>query len=317
MTKQYGILAYPAKHSLSPVVQNAAFKEIGIDAQFGVFEIPENEFAAFMEQVRSEPKGVFADAKTDLPVTHSAYSPCVISGLSVSAPYKEVIMNYMNEIDEDAKKIGAVNTVVNRGGFLYGYNTDFIGAVKALKDVLVTLRNKKFVIVGAGGAARAVVYGILKEGGIVEIYNRTTRPSGRASQQAVRPLGRTPSSKAKELADYFGKMFGVEIASGDLKDMTATSGDALIQTTSIWITEPGSSVESLFPKDFVKKFKVVMDIVHKPLITPVLAAAKDYGIPIISCNRMFLYQALEQFKLWTGKEAPRKVMEDTLNKILA
>lgn len=282
MTKQYGILAYPAKHSLSPVVQNAAFSYLNIDAQFGVFEIPENEFAAFMEQVRNDP----------------------ISGLSVSSPYKEVIMNYMNEIDEDAKKIGAVNTVVNRGGFLYGYNTDFIGAVKALKDVLVThsayatcVRDKKFVIIGAGGAARAVTYGILKESGIVEIYNRT-------------------SSKAKELADYFGKMFGKNILSGDLKDMMATSGDALIQTSSIWITEPGSVIENLFPKDFVKKFKVVMDIVYKPLITPVLAAAKDYGITAISGDKMFLYQAQEQFKLWTGKEAPREVMEDTLNKIL-
>jgi shikimate dehydrogenase len=275
MTKQYGILAYPAKHSLSPAVQNAAFSSLKIDAQFGVFEIQENELPAFMEQVRNDP----------------------ISGMSVSSPYKEIIMNYMNEMDEDAKKIGAVNTVVNRGGFLYGYNTDFIGATKALVDATGSLKDKKFVIIGAGGAARAVVYGILKEGGIVEIYNRT-------------------SGKAKELADYFGKMFGVKITSGDLKDVVPVTGDALIQTTSIWITKPGSSVEDLFPRDFVKNFKVVMDIVHKPLITPVLAAAAYYGIPIICCDRMFLYQAFEQFKLWTGKEAPREVMEAELRRVL-
>ena len=153
------------------------------------------------------------------------------------------------------------------------------------------------MIIGAGGAARAVVYGILKEGGIVEIYNRT-------------------SGKANGLADYFGKMFGVNIISGDLKDMLSVTGDALIQTTSIWITEPGSVVEDLFPRDFVKNFKVVMDIVHKPLITPVLAAAKEYGIQIISCDKMFLYQAFEQFKLWTGKEPPREVMGETLKKSL-
>ena len=275
MTKQYGILAYPAKHSLSPAVQNAAFSHLGIDAQFGIFEIQENELPAFMEQVRNDP----------------------ISGMSVSSPHKEVIMNYMNEVNEDAKKIGAVNTVVNRGGFLYGYNTDFIGAVKALIDVLESLKDKKFVVIGAGGAARAVVYGILKEGGIVEIYNRT-------------------SGKAKELADYFGKMFGADIKSGDLGEMLSATGDALIQTTSIWITKPGSSVEDLFPRDFVKNFKVVMDMVHKPLITPVLAAASYYGISIICCDKMFLYQAFEQFKLWTGKEPPREVMEVELKKSL-
>ncbi|MEK7547640.1 MAG: shikimate dehydrogenase [Patescibacteria group bacterium] len=275
MTKQYGILAYPAKHSLSSAVQNAAFSYLKIDAQFGVFEIQENDVAAFMERVKNDP----------------------ISGLSVSSPYKEVIMNYIDEVDEDAKKIGAVNTVVNRGGVLCGYNTDFIGATKALADAFGNLKNKKFVIIGAGGAARAVVYGILKEGGIVEIYNRT-------------------SGKANGLADYFGKMFGVNIISGDLKDMLSVTGDALIQTTSIWITEPGSVVEDLFPRDFVKNFKVVMDIVHKPLITPVLAAAKEYGIQIISCDKMFLYQAFEQFKLWTGKEPPREVMGETLKKSL-
>ena len=112
MTKKYGILAYPAKHSLSPVMHNAAFKALAVDAEYGVFEVPENELPAFMEQVKHEP----------------------IDGFSVSLPYKEVMLNYMNEVDEDARKIGAVNTVVNRGGFLYGHNTDFIGSNTALEE---------------------------------------------------------------------------------------------------------------------------------------------------------------------------------------
>src|SRR3989338_5066305 len=150
MTKKYGILAYPAKHSLSPVMHNAAFKALALDAEYGVFEVPENELPAFMEQVKHEP----------------------IDGFSVSLPYKEVMLNYMNEVDEDARKIGAVNTVVNRGGVLYGYNTDFIGSNRALEEVCGDLNDRKAVVLGAGGAARAIIYGLLKEGSEVVVVNR-------------------------------------------------------------------------------------------------------------------------------------------------
>lgn len=274
MMKQYGILGYPAKHSLSPAVQNAAFRACGIDAQYGIFEIPENELAAFMEQVKHEP----------------------IYGLSVTAPYKEIVMQYLNEVAEDARKIGTVNTVVNRGGLLYGYNVDYIGLIKALKEVFFNLRGQRVCVIGAGGAARAAVYGLLKEGAEVAIFNRTPE-------------------RAKSLADEFGRMFGVKVESGSLNggDM---SGDILIQTSSIWIIEPEAKIEDLIAMKVLDQFKVVMDIIYKPLKTPLIVAAEHLGKKTITGDKMFLYQAVEQFKLWTGKEAPLSAMEEALKNML-
>ncbi|MDA1060939.1 MAG: shikimate dehydrogenase [bacterium] len=275
MSKRYGILANPAKHSLSPVVQNAAFKALGIDAQFGIFEVPENEFSTFMDRVKHDP----------------------IYGLSVSSPYKRDVMEYLNEIDEDAKKIGAVNTVVYKGGYLYGYNVDYIGINKALAESCGDLKGKRVVIVGAGGAARAAVYGLLKDGAQVSIYNRTTET-------------------ARELANIFSAMFGVNIVSGGLSDMLNVEADILVQTTSIWIDDPDAKLEELLPPDYLKKFEVVMDIVYKPLITPLIEAAKSLGIKTVTGDKMFLYQAVEQFKLWTEKEAPVDAMRAALDEVL-
>lgn len=274
MTEQYGILAYPAKHSLSPAIHNAAFEYLGADARFGFLEVPDNELPAFMETVLTEP----------------------INGLAVSLPYKEVVMSYMDEIDEDARKIGAVNTIVNKGGVLYGYNTDYIGFTKALEEVAGDIAGKSAVVIGAGGASRGVVYALLKAGAQVSIFNRT-------------------KEKANELADYFANLFGVDIGSGSLEEIT-DSGDILINTTSAWLNDEESKIEDLMPEDLVAGYEFVMDIVYKPLITPLIAAAQKAGAKAITGEKMFLYQAAEQCKLWTGKDAPVEVMETVLNKFL-
>jgi len=272
MSKKYGILAHPAKHSLSGVMQNAAFKAVGIDAQYGLFDIPVEGLDEFMDYVKHEP----------------------IYGLSVSFPHKGNVMKYMNEIHEDAQKIGAVNTVVNKGGFLYGYNTDFTGSNKALEEVVGRLKGKKVAVLGAGGAARAVAYGLLKEGAEVSIYNRS-KPN------------------AKELADYFSGLFGVEVVAGTLDEMAEIEhGDILIQTTSIWMTPDEAKLEDLIPESVVAKFDVMEDIVYVPLKTPLIKAAERLKKTVITGDKMLLYQGMEQFKLWTKKEAPVKVMRTEL-----
>ena len=268
MTKRYGILAYPAKHSLSPALHNAAFKALGIDAAFEFFEIPEEDFDGFMKSLVENG----------------------ISGLAVSLPYKETIMKYLDEVDEAAKEIGAVNTVVNRDGRLYGYNTDYIGVERALEGI--ELKNKSCVVIGAGGAARGVLYALLKKGARVGVYNRT-------------------KAKAEELAKYFEKIFAVEIEHGDLQEMTESEGDILINTSSIWL-DGSAKLEDLVPEAYIKKFSVVMDIIYKPLITPLIEAAKKVGASGLTGDKMFLYQAMEQFKLWTGKEAPEEAFSYAL-----
>ncbi len=263
--KTYGILAYPAKHSLSPIMFNAAFKAAGVDAQYGVFEIPENEFGSFMKQVRDDE----------------------IAGLSVSLPYKEVILAQMNEVDEDARKIGAANTVVNEGGLLKAYNTDFIGFNKAVGNVM----GMSVVVMGAGGAARAIVYGLKKAGAEkIVILNRDVE-------------------KAMKLADEFG------VTGAGLEKKMEFGGDLLVQASSIWILNPDLSEEKVrefCPEEFVAKFSMVTDIIYKPKMTPILKIAERLGKKVVTGDRMLLYQAAEQFKLWTGKEAPVYVMGSAL-----
>ncbi len=257
MTKKYGILAFPVNHSLSPLIHNAAFKERGIDGEYGVFEVNEIGLQNFMEFVKAEP----------------------ISGLSVSLPHKVNIMQYMHVIDDDAKSIGAVNTVLNNRGTLYGYNTDFAGSNAALGEI----KGKKFAILGAGGAARAIVYGILKEGGAATVYNRSF-------------------DKAKKLADDLGAK------AGDFSNIQG--GDVLIQATSIWIHDPLAT--EIVPSSVVEKFDTIMDIVYSPLKTPLLELAESLGKKVITGDKMFLHQAAKQFEIWTDQKAPVELMQKLL-----
>ncbi|MBD3360747.1 shikimate dehydrogenase [Candidatus Peregrinibacteria bacterium] len=278
--KQYGILAYPAKDSLSPVIHNAAFKALELDAQYGVYEIPEEKLAEFMKTVKHEP----------------------IDGLSVSLPYKESIINFINKLGEDAEKIGAVNTINNKGGFLWGYNTDFIGAINTLKEAVDDLDEKTAVVLGAGGSARAVIYGLLKEGAHVWIKNRT-------------------KEKADQIAMEFAEMFGREVHSVSWEEKA--TGDILINATSFWVNYPKpEKLPAFCDQNFVDEFSVVMDISYNvkgfedPLITPLLKVARKLGKSVLTGDKMLLYQAIEQFKIWTEKEPPVDVMRKSLDKAL-
>jgi shikimate dehydrogenase len=258
--KKFGILAFPAGHSLSPVMFEAA------GVKYGVFEIPEEEFSDFMKARNFD-------------------------GLSVSLPYKERVMEFLDEVSDDARKIGAVNTVVRSEDGLKGFNTDWIGAVEALREGMKdhSFDGKKIIVLGAGGAARAIVYGLLKEGASVTVLNRDL-------------------NEAQKLADDFGVEVGL-LSSADGREC-----DVLIQATSVWLTA-GLDVK-IVPDSFVvelgAKGGLVMDIVYKPLMTPLLEVAKEAGCRIVTGEKMLLNQACEQFKIWFGKEAPSKEMGEAL-----
>ncbi len=279
--KKYGILAFPAKHSLSPVIHNAGFQKLGLDSEYKIFEIKESEFADFMIKLKEE------DSK--------------IRGLSVSLPYKEKVIEYLDEVDEHAKLIGAVNTIVRKENKLIGTNTDFLGSNEALKKVTGNLNGKRIVNIGAGGASRGIIYGLLTEGAKVEIYNRSI-------------------DKAKSLSEEFSEKFGVEIKYGDLDEMKkANDAEVLIQSTSIWTLNRNISkeeIEEFLPMDFLNKFGTVMDIVYKPLMTPLLKRAKELGKKIVTGEKMLLYQAIAQFEIWTNKTSPITEMEAALGNAL-
>lgn len=208
-----------------------------------------------------------------------------IRGLGVSMPHKIEIMQYLDVIDETASQIGAVNTVVNDDGRLTGYNTDWIGAVRALQEK-VDIAGQRSVVVGAGGAARAIVYGLVKEGSQVTVYNRT-------------------ASKGEKLAQDLGARFG-----GDLIGLNSLEDyDILVNATAVGFHAPD---ESVIPSAILREGTVVLDVVFIPPQSKLVKDAESRGCTAISGIRMLVHQAAYQFELYTGRPAPFETMEAAL-----
>ncbi|MBI5754795.1 shikimate dehydrogenase [Candidatus Peregrinibacteria bacterium] len=271
----YGILGHPTGHSLSPILHNAAFRALGIHARFEIFDVAPSRLPAFFKRMRRAP----------------------IHGLAVSLPYKERVLEYLDSFDSSTQKIGAVNTVYNENGVLRGFNTDFSGAISALTKAcsataLHELRGKTVVVIGAGGAARAIVYGLQQEGAEVIILNRT-------------------QSKADTLARDFG------CQSGELSTLFQWQPNILINATSVGM-EPNIESISCDPHYFrvAPRHLLVFDIVYRPRITQFLRLAQEAGLSILTGDSMLLHQGAVQFKIWTGKSAPISVMKKTLDEAL-
>jgi shikimate dehydrogenase len=267
--KIYGIVGHPVIHSLSPAMHNAAFKAEGIDTEYKLFDIdPEDEdnLANFCYE-------------TDINN---------IAGFSVTMPYKQTIIQYMDNYDPLAKIVGSVNTVANEDSHLNGYNTDATGAIRALQEK-TDIKGEKTLIMGAGGAARAIAYSLKEFGVDVYIFNRT-------------------KEKAKALADEFD----LEII--DFLKIPQANFDIIINATPIGMLP--NTEESLLHADQISKSCLVMDIVTSPMETQLLKEAKKAGAETITGERMLLHQACGQFEIWFGKTAPIEVMEKALYKNL-
>jgi shikimate dehydrogenase len=263
------IIGDPVAHSLSPPIHNAAYKELGIDDQYHYIarQIKPAELATFMDTVRTSD----------------------IRGLSCTAPHKVAIMDYMDEIDEVARKIGAVNTVVNDNGQLKGYNTDWLGAVLPLEK-FAPLKDQKVALLGAGGAARAIAYGMTTKGAQLTIYNRTL-------------------DKAHELAAEFGAQGAALADPASIKDM-----DVIINATSVSM-HPQDDKTPL-PPEFITSNQIVFDSIYTPYDTQLLREAQQQGAQVVHGTEMLLQQAVAQFKLYTGYDAPEETMRTALQKAL-
>jgi shikimate dehydrogenase len=212
-----------------------------------------------------------------------------IVGSAVSMPHKEEVMKYLDKIDPTAKKIGAVNTIANTNGVLTGYNSDWIGAIEALKEV-TDLKNKNVVLIGAGGAARAIAYGLKESDSKVILFNKT-------------------QEKGKRLADEFDLEFGGSLDKiGKIDDY-----DILVNATSAGFHNGN---ESVVEEEALKENKIVMDVVFVPTETKLLKLAKKKGCRVVPGYRMLIHQALFQFELYTDKKAPFEVMEKALLEVL-
>ena len=196
-----------------------------------------------------------------------------IKGVNVTSPYKQKVIKYLDKIDPIAKKIGAVNTIVNEKGKLIGYNTDWLGLIYSLEKH-TCLFKKKIVILGAGGSARGIVYGLKKKGAMIIILNRTI-------------------SRARKLAKEFNVNYG------GLERLNNLSGDILINSTRVGMY-PCLNVSIATKKQF-QNFSLVFDLVYNPIETKFLKLAKEAGCKTIDGLNMLVYQALVAFELWTGK----------------
>jgi shikimate dehydrogenase len=213
-----------------------------------------------------------------------------IRGFGISMPYKLDVIPLLDQMDELTRRIGAVNTIVNDGGVLTGYNTDASGSMRALREA-TEIAGKRTVVIGAGGAARAVAFALVREGARVHIVNRT-REKG---EQLARELG---------------------ASAGGLEDL-AHLGDfaALVNCSSAGMAEYGSA--SPVAEEALTPQTVVMDIVYKPIRTELLRAAERRGCKTVHGGRMLLYQACGQFELYTGRSAPVEAMDAALGRAMS
>jgi len=266
-TELYGIIGNPVRHSLSPMIHNGAFKRLGWNAVYLTFEIKNLEEA--LRGIRG----------------------LGVRGVSVTHPFKTNVIPFLDKVEGLAKKIGAVNTIVNREGRLIGYNTDCDGALEALEEKM-DLRKKRVVLLGAGGAARAIGFG-LKERNCQMIMANRSRDRGEAL--------------SRELKCHFIPMSSlVKMKAGELE------ADVVINTTSLGMVP--RERETPFPKKLLRKRMMVMDIVYEPLQTKLLREAKEKGCLTINGLEMLVRQGVAQFMIWTGKRPDLKQIRNDLYK---
>tara|TARA_B100001113_G_scaffold353527_1_gene358199 strand:- start:238 stop:1041 length:804 start_codon:yes stop_codon:yes gene_type:complete len=218
----------------------------------------------------------------ELKSTISAVRSLNIMGCSVSMPLKEKVIEFLDKIDLSAEKTGAVNTIVNRGGLLTGYNTDLFGAKKVISNL--KLKKKKILIIGAGGVSKAIISACLEKNGDVTIINRTDKTS-------------------KSLANKFGIEFM------PWKKLENISGYMLINTTPVGMLNNNKMIVS---DKLVDRFNVVMDVVVNPRLTKLIRVSSLKGKFTISGIEMCVHQAKKQFNIYTGKEAPKELINSLL-----
>lgn len=276
-TKLYALIGDPIEHSLSPTMQNIAFQRLGLNSVYLAFRV-KSEYLEFAV------KGM---------------KSLGVLGFNVTVPHKAAVMGCLDKIDASALKIRAVNTVVNKDGELVGYNTDGEGALATLKEEGLELEGKKVVLLGAGGAAKAIAFSIAPVAGKLTILNRT-------------------ESKAVELASSItgyghSSVEGVELTVVSLRNELADA-NVLINATSVGMYP--KSNESPVEQSFLHAGLTVFDIVYNPFTTRLLKDSKAVGAHTISGVKMLVYQGALAFELWTGKKPPISEMCEAVEKVL-
>lgn len=275
---QLGLIGYPIKHSLSPWIHERFLKVSQLIGSYSLMEIDvADDFSEEMSKLRT--RG--------------------IDGFNVTVPYKQIIIPYLDEIDDEAEKIGAVNTVLNHEGRWIGYNTDGKGYVRALESKFPNLlqeKHKKILILGAGGAARGIYYALVNAGfDYIDVANRTT-------------------SSAHEIATLQKESTQTNVLTLEEAEKMTPEYDIFIQTSSVGMGV--GNEDTIISLNGLKKSAIVSDIVYQPIETAFLRKAKSLGASVHFGHTMLLYQAQYAFEIWTNHRASMHEMDDELQLIL-
>ena len=278
-TKVCGVIGDPIEHTMSPVMHNTAFRELGLDYVYLAFRVKGEELAQAIEGMRA----------------------LGISGLNVTIPHKVAVIPFLDELDPLAKKIGAVNTIVNDAGFLRGYNTDASGFLRALRDRGFEPGGKQVAMLGAGGASRAISFVLAESGANLVILNR-----------------RQELDWAEELARQINDTFKKEVKAleSDEANLEAAldRADIVVNATSVGMSPHID--ESPVPARLLRPDLAVFDIVYNPLKTRLATEAARAGAETVMGLDMLVWQGALSFEMWTGKEAPVELMKREAIRVL-
>ncbi len=274
-TNIVGLIGHPVEHSFSPPMHNAAFQSLGMDYAYVAFDVNPNDLSSAIEGAKS----------------------LNIKGFNVTIPHKIEVMQYLNELDEVASLIGAVNTIDFKN--LKGYNTDGIGAVRAIEEVS-TIKDKDVIVAGAGGASRAISFYLAKFGAnSITILNRNVNKAQNLAEDVL---------KSDLISDV--RLDSISQINGYLDN-----ADILVDTTPLGM-DPHIDDAPIARADNMHENLVVFDAVYNPNETVLIKEAIKAGAKPVYGIKMLLYQGAESFKIWTGQDAPIDVMEKALNEYL-
>ncbi len=268
--KTYCIIGDPIHHSLSPGMQNAAFNALGLNCTYIAFRVPVNELKESVESLRS----------------------INIAGFNVTVPHKVRVMDHLDELDATAKKAAAVNTVNNIEGIFKGYNTDIHGFIEPLRRRQVDFAGMQVLLLGAGGAARAVVAALSEESGIAKVV-----------------IANRDIERAKGLAKM-GSDLGLkcEAIPLDKAQDVSPESDLIVNSTTLGLNNESSIIDH----EHIKKGSIVYDLVYRPVVTDLIENAKYAQASVVYGYEMLVEQGAKGFEIWTGIPAPRDAMKKNL-----
>ena len=269
MLKTYAVIGDPIEHSLSPTIHNAAYRELQLECTYIAYRVAQGDLATGIESLKK----------------------IKISGFNVTIPHKIEMMNYLDNVDENCKKIGAVNTVLNDDGILRGFNTDMDGFLEPIKRKEFQIKNSKILLLGAGGASRAIIAGFQKENAReITIVNRT-------------------KTNGDELAQFSNEL-GLNATSNTIEDMNLfdSNFDFIVNASSLGLKNESSPISF----EQINQDSVIYDIVYSPMNTDFIKKAKDKKLEVIYGYEMLLGQATRAFEIWHEMKAPYNAMKKAL-----